>query len=594
MVAGRGVGSFTVELPRHGRESWDVSDARPTPPDALPQEAAGNGVRPAGRRGVRGWKAWELLGVAAGLGLILLLNDRVDLLWTAAPWWLAAWALATAALLVRRVPPLVSALWLLGLASYGWSMTPGATLLAAIWGLTWVAAAAVGRMRSGLFLVVLAIVLNDLVNALALNAFGLQSYLSGSVHYLLGAKALVLLPVALAGMALGRRRWSVVSWWSLATVAVFAALISGSRGVYLPMLVMLPAVLLKAHGRRELRRLVVGLVAGALVVASVDAVTPFHPVSAALSDKASAGAQASAVASDGSFTLRLRYWDQGLGMVVTHPLGVGLGGFRGTIHAFQEFPMLWSSSPHNVFVETAATLGWPGLAVLVALLVVAFVRAWRSPRWPWALALMGLWATLAVDVTADYPSVLAIAFAVVGACLGTEPVSPGRGSFGWAAGRSALAAVTVASGVVLSAYWYAPCAGTDCLVGRWRGVEYRVLAGVGSLPGADRGPLFARLERLYPRSLWVLQLEQKYAGTLEERVAVARRIAQSYPLQSWRNYLTWADLSLEAGDVVQAKKAVRAGLAVFGPDAHRYPEHRADPEGFQAWLQRANEILALP
>jgi O-antigen ligase len=369
--------------------------------------------------GAPGWRAWEIAGLLLGVGVLLRLNFRLDLLWTQAPLPLIVVSLFAVILLIRRVPLGVAILWLLGFLSYLWSLTPGDTLLAAVWGLTVVAAAAAGRWRGAVLLVVAYVVANDMQNALALNAFGLQHYLSGSVHYRLGAKALALVPVALAGFARGRPRWLALPWWLLATVATYGAVISGSRGVYVPLVlifVLLAARLFRDRSTR--RRLIAGLVAMAVLLVTVDALIPFHPGAEALGAKASTEAQVAAVSTAGGFTQRLRFWDQGLTMAVEHPFGVGLGSFRGTIHAFQRFPMTWSSSPHNVFVETAATLGWLGLAVLVVLLAVSFWSAWTSSRWPWALALLGIWFTLSVDVTADYPSILTIAFAVVGACLG--------------------------------------------------------------------------------------------------------------------------------------------------------------------------------
>jgi hypothetical protein len=119
-----------------------------------------------------------------------------------------------------------------------------------------------------------------------------------------------------------------------------------------------------------------------------------------------------------------------------------------------------------------------------------------------------------------------------------------------------------------------------------------VLVTVPRIAQGDRPAFFARLEKLYPISLWVLQLEELYATSTGERLSLAREIATRYPLQSWRNYLQWANLSLAEGDLPQAKEAVRRGLDVFGPDARRFPEMRADPKGFEAWLERARAIQA--
>lgn len=545
----------------------------------------------AGKAGLPGWGSMETVGALLAFALIVLLSERLDLLWTAMPWPLAGLAVLASALLVRRIPAAVAVLWLLGLLSYAWTLAPGNTLLASLWGLGVVAAAAAGRWAAGFLIVLTGVFLNQLQNALALNAFGLQAYLSGSVHYRLGAIALVLLPVALAAVARERRRWLLPVWLLTATVAAFGALISGSRGVYLPLAVVVAALVARTgRQRRGLWRVLLAIAVIAVAIVLADRAVPYHPVAAALGAKASVSAQVSAVGTAGNFTQRLRYWDQGLAMALQRPLGVGLGGFRSTIHAFQRFPMVWSSSPHNVFVETVATLGWPGLVCLAFLLLSAAARAWRSARWPWALALVGIWFTLSVDVTADYPSMMVVAFGAIGACYGTAPSTLPRLR---RRASEALAALAVLAGAAVAVWWFAPCSGPQCALTHWRGVPYLATSTVTALPEGDRGAFLAGLERLYPRSLWVLQLEERYAPSSEERLALAKRIALRYPLESWRNYLTWADLSLQAGDVAQAKEAVRRGLAVFGPDSRRFPEMRADPAGFRAWLARAHAILAM-
>ncbi|HKI58555.1 MAG TPA: O-antigen ligase family protein [Trueperaceae bacterium] len=543
-----------------------------------------------------GWRPLPLIGVALALALLVLLDRRADILWTPVPLWVVGMALVATLLMLRRVPLLVAALWGLGMASYAWSLTPGDTLLAALWGLVTVALAAAGR-TSGVLLLALAFVeLRGLESALALNQFGLESYRSGSVHYLLGAKSLVVLAPALVGFVRSRRAWLTAALWALATVAVYGALMSGSRGVYLPLVVILLVVTVRLLRKREGRvRVVVGLLLAAVCVVAADRVLPGHPVAEALFHKASLHMQESAVSQAGSFTQRLRFWDQGLAMARAHPLGVGLGGFRGTIHAFQRFPMVWSSSPHDVFVETVSTVGWPGLGILLLLLASAFWRAWRSPRWPWALALFGIWFHLAVDVTADYPSILAVAFAAVGACLGSAGGGGDSGPTaapGWNRPRAWLAGLVVVAGSALAVWWFVPCSGPMCAVTRWRGVEYRAVSAARQIPSEERPAYFARLEKLYPVSLWVLEVERAYAPTLDARLALTRRIAERYPLQSWRNYQQWAELSLQAGDRAQALEAVDRGLKLFGPDSARYPEARADPAGYRAWLEEAKRIEA--
>lgn len=549
--------------------------------------------------GLPGWGGAEVLGTLGVFVLVAVLSRRVDLLWARAPLWEAGVAVTSIGLLVRRVPAGVAALWLLGLSSYAWSLAPGDTLLTCLWGLLFVAAAAAGRWRGAFVVTVTLIVLAGLQDALTLNAFGLQSYLSGSVHYRLGQEALVLVPVALVGYGTTSRRWLAFAWWALATSATFASLISGSRGVYLPLFVVTSTAIVRlALDRRVRWRVLLASIALVAAVAIADRALPFHPVAEALTAKASVQAQTDSAAAVGG--QRLRFWDEGLHVLLSRPLGVGAGGFRSTIHAFQRYPMLWSSSPHDVFVETAATTGWPGLVLLVLVLGSAFWRAWTTTAWPWALALVGIWFAFSVDVTADFPALMAVGFGTVGACFGADARdrvrSGGRAWIGRALriAPSLLAAAVVTGAGVLALWWFVPCRGASCALTRYRGVEYAVVASLPSVQAASRPAFFDRLERLYPRSLWVLQLELRYARTPSERLVLARRIALAYPLQSWRNYLSWADMSVAAGDVSQAKRAVRAGLEVFGPGSQRYPEMRRDSAAYDAWLARAQAILAMP
>ena len=95
-------------------------------------------------------------------------------------------------------------------------------------------------------------------------------------------------------------------------------------------------------------RLVIGATLMILVIVGVDRVLPYHPVTEALTSKASVQMQEASVSEAGAFTQRLRYWSQGLAMVRAHPLGVGLGGFRSVIHAFLRFPMVSLASAQHI------------------------------------------------------------------------------------------------------------------------------------------------------------------------------------------------------------------------------------------------------
>ena len=187
-------------------------------------------------------------------------------------------------------------------------------------------------------------------------------------------------------------------------------------------------------------------------------------------------------------------------------------------------------------------MGWPGLILLVALLIDAFVRSWRSDQWPWPLSLLGIWFTLSVDVTADYPLILSMRIRGCGSVSGTGETGtvglrrrPEATMAEWL--TTVLPVLVLVAGVGLTIWCYAPCEGTACAITRWRGIEYKVAAAVKDMPRADRNSFLRRAERLYPASLWALNLEEAYAPTLAQKLSLARSIATRFPLQSWKNYL---------------------------------------------------------
>ena len=95
-----------------------------------------------------------------------------------------------------------------------------------------------------------------------------------------------------------------------------------------------------------------------------------------------------------SETGRLQIWHRGIGYMLDNPiLGVGPGNFataEGTLSPLAERQM-WGigvrwNAPHNSFVQIAAELGVPGLALYLAVIVSAF-RALRRATTPLTPAL---------------------------------------------------------------------------------------------------------------------------------------------------------------------------------------------------------------
>ena len=95
--------------------------------------------------------------------------------------------------------------------------------------------------------------------------------------------------------------------------------------------------------------------------------------------------QMETIASDADYnhtaeTGRLQIWRRGMGYMVDNPLfGVGPGNFataEGTLSPIAErqqygIGVRWNA-PHNSFVQMGAELGFPGLALYIAIIVSAF------------------------------------------------------------------------------------------------------------------------------------------------------------------------------------------------------------------------------
>ncbi|GIW34682.1 O-antigen ligase family protein [Meiothermus sp.] len=304
----------------------------------------------------------------------------------------------------------------MGLVTVFWSYTPSNTLLVGLWELAYLAAFTAGGHLIGFVGLNVFLLGYGLLTTLALAWSGLVMYFSGSAHYVAGAQALVLVPLAMVWMF--RSRWPLLGGLLL-TGALYLALMSGSRAVYLPLLLIL-VLLLYRLWREQISapRILAGLGTVGLVIFAIDTALPFHPIQTALGTRASIEQQLSDATTEGSFGSRLQMWQQTLNIALQEPLGTGNGSFRDVLAAYQQYPGVLFSSAHNYYLETAATGGWLRLLLLLGILGWILWRGWNSPAWPWALGAAGLWATLAFDITGMYPAVMMLAFASLGAVYG--------------------------------------------------------------------------------------------------------------------------------------------------------------------------------
>lgn len=187
------------------------------------------------------------------------------------------------------------------------------------------------------------------------------------------------------------RRWLVL----LATLlAVAMLLLTQSRsgwagsaaGVFA--LLVLWGVALTASGRRR----VVRLAALGVALAGLAFVLWLGPDR--LLDLWINPPQETAVGTLATLNYRKNLWPVALATVRDFPLtGSGLGAFENV--AFRLYPMPWTTDvdvthAHNVFIQMAVDVGLPGLAVYLAILLIAAVVGWQIARRDETLRPVGL------------------------------------------------------------------------------------------------------------------------------------------------------------------------------------------------------------
>jgi O-antigen ligase len=505
--------------------------------------------------------------------------------------WFTGLALGGLVSLAFKIPTALWLWWVLGLVTVFWSLTPGTTLVVGLWEVAYLAAFGAGAWLAGLLGLHTALLASGLFVTLALGATGMVMYFSGSAHYVAGAQALALIPVAAVWMI--RSRWPLLSG-ILLTGALFLALISGARAVYLPLLLILILLVYRLWQERiRPLHILAGLATLGLVVFAIDRAVPFHPVQAGLATRANLEQQIGDVAPEGSIGSRLQMWQQTLHIALQKPFGTGNGSFRDVLAAYQQYPGVLFSSAHNYYLETAATGGWPRLLLLLGILGWLLWRGWNSPAWPWALGAAGLWATLTFDITGMYPAVMMLAFASLGAVYGQIQGSGGSPG-GWANAnwRRAVSPVGIGLAVALLAWWYWPCS-QSCATGRHLGHRPAVLAEADRLSGLERTGLLVRAAELNPKSLWVYRAMLQHAQSPEEQLTILTQINRTFALASPGFYLQQARLAAQLERKEDAVAALQAGLKRFPPGMRPagVPMGQQIYQTYQDWGLQAPALL---
>ncbi len=253
-------------------------------------------------------------------------------------------------------------------------------------------------------------------------------------------------PLTLAGALASRRPW--VLPLSAATLFQFGALmLTGSRGGWLSMVVAL--VVLLAAGWRHLGQgrglRLAALMAILIAVAPVLAFPTARRVASS-----GVGEQASSMA------FRKLTWAGTGDLAAAHPvLGTGLGTFEVAYPPYARAG--FTRLAHNSYLQLAAELGVPGLALFLGLVLTSLLAGGRGERWRgsgWTRA--GLWAASAgflvhngLDSMLYVPSTAWTFFALLGALAANG---------GSTTPRSAYRRLWVAAAIlgVLGALWGLP------------------------------------------------------------------------------------------------------------------------------------------
>jgi O-antigen ligase len=221
---------------------------------------------------------------------------------------------------------------------------------------------------------------------------------------------------ALVVVGLGSRNPTVRPWaWGGAVflVAVAVGLESITGGALAAM------VLLTGLVAARLRR-------GPVAVIGLAAVAVVFLVTVVLAVESTPETAAQSVAERALSERRTALWQDALDMVAREPVvGVGPGGFSVLSPTAVFDPD--TSETHSLYLQQAAETGLPGLALVLGLLVWAYVGLVRSGREP-ELAVVGIAGLTAfavhaaVDYVAHYPVVVAMAAYLVGLLSRPDPV----------------------------------------------------------------------------------------------------------------------------------------------------------------------------
>ena len=190
-------------------------------------------------------------------------------------------------------------------------------------------------------------------------------WISGDANYFT-VSALLLLPLTLYLLSLDRPRGEKAFMFVCAVLMLLAVTLAASRGGFLGLVAGFAYIVLKSGQRFRKLALV------AILVAPLILFSPLSPLKRLLNPDRSD----QAAAQD-----RIVVWKAGLEMIRQNPWrGIGVGNFKSLVLRYEEGRPRVSSLAHNTYIEVAAEMGLPGLAIFLSIFAFAFRGLRRAQR----------------------------------------------------------------------------------------------------------------------------------------------------------------------------------------------------------------------
>jgi putative inorganic carbon (HCO3(-)) transporter len=218
---------------------------------------------------------------------------------------------------------------------------------------------------------------------------------------------------------------------SLSVLLAAALILTYSRGAWLSLLAVAPLAVVVLRPPSWPRAVARGLI----LIVAIGVAIVFLTRGAALRPGQEVLVRATSVTDVGDQSIlgRLHFWHAAWAIFLDHPLGTGAGTF-GVVHAaYQQDPRFYAADPHNLYLQTAAEMGVPGVTAIAAMLG-SVLLLWRrtmttsrgTPSYPLiagtGIALLAFFVHSGIEMNWMFPADPASAFALIGMLAGANHV----------------------------------------------------------------------------------------------------------------------------------------------------------------------------